>query len=78
MPVNISIKNVPDEIAARLRRRAAESHRSLQGEMLTILEEAVNVQPALGALEALAKVQGSGLESPDEATQMIRADRDAR
>lgn len=41
MPVSLSIKNVPDEIAERLRRRAARAHRSLQGELLTIIEQAV-------------------------------------
>ena len=39
MPVNLSIKNVPDHIPARIRRRAAKNHRSLQGELVAILEE---------------------------------------
>jgi plasmid stability protein len=30
MPINISIKNVPDDLAGRIRRRAARSKRSLQ------------------------------------------------
>ena len=41
MSVNLSIKNVPDELADRLRQRAAANHRSLQGELMAILEEAV-------------------------------------
>jgi plasmid stability protein len=40
MPVNLSIKNVPDVLAERLRERAARAHRSLQGELKAILEEA--------------------------------------
>ena len=40
MPVNLSIKNVPDELAERLRRRAAGNRRSLQRELLSILEAA--------------------------------------
>ena len=40
MPVNLSIKNVPDALAARLRERAARNHRSLQGELMAILEGA--------------------------------------
>ena len=40
MPVNLSIKNAPDEIVVRLKERAAKNHRSLQGEM-AIIEEAV-------------------------------------
>ena len=40
MPVNLSVKNVPDELAERLRRRAAANRRSLQRELLSILEGA--------------------------------------
>ncbi len=31
MPVSLSIKNVPDELAQRLRERAKRNHRSVQG-----------------------------------------------
>ena len=40
MPVNLSIKNTPDDVAERLRRRAARNRRSLQGELLAIVEAA--------------------------------------
>lgn len=38
MPVNLSIKHVPDALADALRRRAERNHRSMQGEMMAILE----------------------------------------
>lgn len=41
MPVTLTIKQVPDRVADKLRVRAAVSHRSLQGELMAILEEAV-------------------------------------
>lgn len=41
MPVNLSVKNVPDDLAEQLRRRAAGNRRSLQRELLSILETAV-------------------------------------
>lgn len=41
MTVSLSIKRVPDELASRLRARAARNRRSLQRELLTILEAAV-------------------------------------
>ena len=41
MPVTLTIKQVPDRLAERLRSRAAASHRSLQGELMAILEESV-------------------------------------
>ncbi len=39
--VSLSIKGVPAELAARLRERAARHHRSLQRELLAIVEAAV-------------------------------------
>ena len=77
MPVTLSIKNVPDQLAEKLRTRAARRHRSLQGELLAILEETVSprrVSPG----ELLKALKESGLRTPGEATRMIRADRDAR
>ncbi len=42
MQVNLSVKNVPDALAAKLRARAERNHRSLQGELMAILESAAN------------------------------------
>lgn len=42
---NLSIKSVPEELAESLRQRAARNHRSLQGELMAILEAAVADQP---------------------------------
>jgi plasmid stability protein len=41
MPVTLTIKQVPDELAARLRAIAASNHRSLQGELLHTIETRV-------------------------------------
>ena len=48
MPVTLTIKEVPDRVADQLRQRAAASHRSLQGELMAILEQAL----AQGAWQA--------------------------
>ena len=37
---NLSVKDVPDDLAERLRQRAARNHRSLQGELMSIIEQA--------------------------------------
>ena len=42
MPVSFSVKNVPDDTAEALRLRAKRNHRSLQGELLAILEAATD------------------------------------
>ena len=78
MPVNLSIKNVPDTLAARLRRRAEHAHRSLQGELMAILEEAVYGGDPLTPSEALEEVRVLGLETKPNSVDLIRADRNAR
>ncbi len=76
MPVTLSVKNVPDRLAERLRQRAARNHRSLQGELLAILEEAA--QPSITIDELAEKVKALGLRGPSESTAIIRALRDGR
>lgn len=78
MPTNLSIKNAPDEVVQRLRERAARNHRSLQGELMAIIEEAVRPRPAryLSIQEVLAEARKLGLPRRDEAAAIIRADRD--
>jgi plasmid stability protein len=78
MPVNLSIKNTPDDVAERLRRRAARNHRSLQGELLAIVEAAVRDDEAATPQAILAEVRRLGLTTPDEAAAILRADRDRR
>ncbi|MFI5387587.1 MAG: hypothetical protein ACHQ50_15880 [Fimbriimonadales bacterium] len=78
MPVNISIKKVPDELAGRLRRRASRSHRSLQGELLVILEEAAAREPKLSPQEVSDRARRRGLKTAREAVEMLRRDRRAR
>jgi plasmid stability protein len=77
MPVSLSIKDVPDEFAEALRARAARNHRSLQGELMHILESAVGPRP-FRARELAAEIRKLGLSTPDEAAAMIREDRDSR
>jgi plasmid stability protein len=78
MPVNLSIKNIPDHIAARIRRRAAKHHRSLQGELVAILEEIAIKDESLTPHGFLEELRALGLKTPPEAAKIIRRDRDAR
>lgn len=78
MPVNLSIKNVPDALARKLRKRAAEHHRSLQGELLAILDHCINQEAALTPRQILERVLASGLATPKESARHVREDRDAR
>lgn len=47
MPVNLSIRNVPDDVARGLRNRAALNQRSLQEELLDILGQAAKDQESV-------------------------------
>lgn len=77
MSVNLSIKNVPDHVAEQLRKRARENHRSLQGELIAIIEQAVGGEKPLSPLDLLAELQRLGLRTASESAAMVREDRDA-
>ncbi|MGE0221669.1 MAG: Arc family DNA-binding protein [Acetobacteraceae bacterium] len=78
MPVNLSIKNAPDDVVQRLRERAERHHRSLQGELMAIIEAASQEHQPLRPTEVLAEVRRLGLNTPSESAALIRADRDTR
>jgi plasmid stability protein len=78
MPVNLSIKNAPDEVVQRLRQRAERHHRSLQGELMAIIEAAVQEDLPARPADILAEVRRLGLNTPSEAAAVVRADRDGR
>ena len=87
--INLSIKNVPESLVERLRERAKRNHRSMQGELMTILEESLKYGAAI--MESRA-VYRTGLDASDvhrmarsldlrtgsDSTRLIREDRDAR
>lgn len=74
--VTVSVKNVPADVARRLKERAARNNRSMQGELLEILEDASRTL-TLDDIAELAKRLGIKSDR-NESTQMIRDDRDAR
>jgi plasmid stability protein len=77
MPVTLSIKKVPEKLLKRLKRRAAMHKRSLQGELMAVLEDATS--PARLTVDELqAAVRRFGPPIPGDSVKMIREDRDAR
>jgi plasmid stability protein len=76
MPVDLSIKRVPDELVQRLRKRAAMNHRSLQGELMAMLEEHVTQEDRLTPGQLVDLNRALGFRTPSESLEMIRADRD--
>lgn len=76
MPVNLSIKNAPDAVVQKLRERASRHHRSLQGEMMAIIEAAVAGETTTSPLELLSELRQLGVATPGEAEALVRAERD--
>jgi antitoxin FitA len=70
------IGSVPDDLLEQLRRRAEQNYRSLQGELLAIIEAAVREERPATPCDILEEVRRLGLETPDEAAAIIRADRE--
>lgn len=76
MAVTLSVKNVPEKLAARLRERAERNHRSLQGELMAILEDAA--RPRLTLDDLAKKAKALGLKTAADSVDIIRASRDGR
>jgi plasmid stability protein len=57
--VTVTIKNIPEQIYERIKAQAKSNHRSLNGEILTILEQAVSLPPidVQATLERARKVR---------------------
>ena len=92
MEVNLSIKGVPEELAGRLRARAARNHRLLQGELMHIIETAAMGDAAPPALRGIRRgtktieqiaaehraLYPEPFDRVPRAVDIIRKDRDSR
>lgn len=81
MPVNLSIKNVPEDIHEALKKRAEANRRSLNNEILKALENSVqherDVEAQIQRLRKLHAEQRFEVRT-EEIVAMIREDRDSR
>ena len=66
MGVSFSVKNIPEDVAQRLRLRAERNHRSLQGELMAILESAARESPPACAPSS------AGVRSIEDSLQRLR------
>lgn len=79
---NLSIKDVPEDLAEAIRRRAARNHRSLQGELMAIIEQAaandahapelVKVAPPSGVRRGWKSIEQIAAEHLQKFPQPIR------
>ncbi len=76
----LHVRNVPDELYARIRERAETSHRSLSAEVVALLSEAVE-DDRISPREILADIRRrrffrpSDVGAPD-VTELLREDRE--
>lgn len=77
MPVTLLIENIPYDVADRLKARATRNQRSLQKELLVILESALRHGP-LTVEELAYQIRALGLTTNDDSSRFLREDRDCR
>ncbi len=76
---SLTIRDIPRPVLEQLKARADRHRRSMQGEVLAILESAAaDPAPRRTVAEALAYVRALGVRTSADAAGMIRADRDGR
>ena len=78
MPASLSIKNVPDAVVVRLRARAARNRRSLQGELLDLIERAADELPTISARAVYERIRKLKLPAGESSVDIIREMRDVR
>ncbi len=79
MAVNLSIKEVPEAVAERLRQRAERNHRSLQGELMAIIEQAVATPaPAADRGRPVSSVGTGSVQQGWKTVEQLMAERRAR
>jgi plasmid stability protein len=76
--MNLSINNAPDAVVEKLRERAKRNHRSLQGELLAIIEATAVEEKSKTPAEILSEIRKLGLRSPSESAEIVRAMHDER
>ena len=80
MTVTLSIKNAPVAVVDRLKRRALRHRRSLQGELLALIEAAAREEDAglLGPVELVAAARAAGVSSRGRSASLVRRMREER
>ncbi len=76
MGISLSIKNTPEDVVQRLRDRARRNHRSLQGELLEIVQSAARDGSSMWNVDDILKAaRARGFRAPVPSTELLREDR---
>ena len=74
----LTIRNLDDEVVERLKKKAKDSNRSLEGEVRELLKQAVNrhsPEELLALADRIAAMTPKGVKQTDSA-ELLREDRD--
>ncbi len=78
---SVTIRNLDDDVVAKLKVRAKANHRSLEGEVRMLLTDIAEGRSKVARLreiaEQIAAMTPAGVEQTDS-TELIRHDRDTR
>jgi plasmid stability protein len=79
MPVSLSVRNLDDDVAARLKRRAARHGRSAEAEVREILRQALTAdsEPSFDDIAAQLRALTAG-QKHTPAEELVREGRDER
>lgn len=75
---NVQVRNVPDEVVAALKRRAAGNRQSLQRYLVDVLTAEAAVASNTDVLDEAAGEADAHLAAPGEAAAWLRRERAAR
>jgi plasmid stability protein len=78
--VTITIKNIPEQVYARIKLQARNNHRSINGEILSILEQAISIPPidvqeTLKRARKVRELTSDYIITVDEIEKLIREGR---
>ena len=68
---------MPIDLVKALRERAQRNHRSIQGELMDILETSLRARPFRAAAR-WKEIQALGFTTPADSADLVRSVRDAR
>lgn len=54
--VTVTVKNIPEQVYERIKTQAKTNHRSINGEILSILEQAISIPP-IDVMETLKRAR---------------------
>ena len=78
MGATFELRNLPEDLAEQLSRRATLHGCTPEQEVLRLLEQALLPKKLLTPAEVLAEARAAGIGTAAESARMVREDRDAR